>query len=212
VGEYGRRLTPSEHIINGKDKLEQKVIDFEKLQESGLNQGKWDVVFVTLGTTKAIAGSAESFEKIDREYVINAAREAKSPDPASSQRIVYLSSAGANSQSPFLYARSKGLTEAGLADLGYADTIILRPGYLAGTNREGTPMVEKIFAEVTGLLSHVTSCAEIKVPALGKAMCLAGKLGSEGLPPAVNSTQEGKDAKFTVINNTGALKLAEVDE
>src|SRR6266567_717500 len=47
VGEYGRRLTPSEQIINGKDKLEQKVIDFEKLQESGLKQGKWDVVFIT---------------------------------------------------------------------------------------------------------------------------------------------------------------------
>jgi len=47
VGEYGRRLTPAEHIINGKDKLEQKVIDFEKLQESDLKQGKWDVVFIT---------------------------------------------------------------------------------------------------------------------------------------------------------------------
>lgn len=47
VGEYGRRLTPAEHIINGKDKLEQKAIDFEKLQESGLKQGNWDVVFIT---------------------------------------------------------------------------------------------------------------------------------------------------------------------
>jgi oxidoreductase len=47
VGEYGRRLTPAEHIINGKDKLEQKSIDFEKLQESGLKEGNWDVVFIT---------------------------------------------------------------------------------------------------------------------------------------------------------------------
>ena len=43
-------------------------------------------------------------------------------------------------------------------------------------------------------------------------MCLAGKLGGEGLPPAVNATQGGKDAKFTVINNAGALKLAEINE
>jgi oxidoreductase len=85
VGEYGRRVTPKDDITTGWDKLEQKVIDFEKLQESGLNQGNWDVVYITyvscplcpksqvqvsnrLGTTKANAGSAEAFEKIDREY------------------------------------------------------------------------------------------------------------------------------------------------
>lgn len=48
VGEYGRRVTPKDDsITTGWDKLEQKVIDFEKLQESGLNQGNWDVVFIT---------------------------------------------------------------------------------------------------------------------------------------------------------------------
>lgn len=47
VGEYGRRVTPSEEITTGKDKLEQKVIDFEKIEESGLKDGKWDVVFIT---------------------------------------------------------------------------------------------------------------------------------------------------------------------
>ncbi|KIM44450.1 hypothetical protein M413DRAFT_442432 [Hebeloma cylindrosporum] len=212
VGEYGRRLTPAEHIVNGKDKLEQKVIDFEKLQESGLKQGHWDVVFITLGTTKATAGSAEAFEKIDREYVINAAQEAKNPDQTSSQRLVYLSSGGANSQSPFLYPRSKGLTEEGLARLGYADTIVFRPGFLAGTNREEARTAETILGKVTSLLSHVTSSVEIDISALGKAICLAGKLGSEGLPSGVNATQGGKDAKFTVINNAGALKLAEVNE
>jgi len=47
VGEYGRRLTPSEELTTGKDKLEQKVIDFERIQESNLKDGKWDVVFIT---------------------------------------------------------------------------------------------------------------------------------------------------------------------
>ena len=28
-------------------KLEQKVIDFEKLEDAGLKDGKWDVVFIT---------------------------------------------------------------------------------------------------------------------------------------------------------------------
>ena len=47
VSEYGRRVTPKDEITTGIDKLEQKVIDFEKLQDSGLSQGKWDVVFIT---------------------------------------------------------------------------------------------------------------------------------------------------------------------
>ena len=47
VGEYGRKVTSPSDIKTGSDKLEQKVIDFEKIQEYGLKQGKWDVVFIT---------------------------------------------------------------------------------------------------------------------------------------------------------------------
>ena len=47
VGEYGRRVTAAEQITAGKDKLEQKVVDFEKIEEYGLGSGKWDVVFIT---------------------------------------------------------------------------------------------------------------------------------------------------------------------
>jgi len=47
VAEYGRRVTPADQITIGKEKLEQKVIDFEKIEESGLKDGKWDVVYIT---------------------------------------------------------------------------------------------------------------------------------------------------------------------
>ena len=85
VGEYGRRVTPEESITVGKEKLEQKTIDFEKLEEAGLKDGKWDVVYITyapssillvslsltrsrsLGTKRALAGSAAAFERIDKE-------------------------------------------------------------------------------------------------------------------------------------------------
>ena len=40
-------MTSPSDITTGKDKLEQKVIDFEKIQEYGLKQGNWDVVFIT---------------------------------------------------------------------------------------------------------------------------------------------------------------------
>jgi oxidoreductase len=91
VGEYGRRVTSADQITTGKEKLEQKVIDFEKIEESGLKAGKWDVVYITyarislktivgslkegvlffirLGTTRAAVKSDAEFEKIDREWV-----------------------------------------------------------------------------------------------------------------------------------------------
>lgn len=51
VGEYGRRVTPLEQLSSlpnaNVGKLEQKTIDFEKLDEIGLKNGKWDVVLIT---------------------------------------------------------------------------------------------------------------------------------------------------------------------
>lgn len=47
VSEYGRHITEQEKLAAGKEKLQQKVIDFERLEEAGLKEGKWDVVFIT---------------------------------------------------------------------------------------------------------------------------------------------------------------------
>ncbi|KAF9466204.1 hypothetical protein BDZ94DRAFT_252586 [Collybia nuda] len=206
VGEYGRRVTNTDNLTTGKDKLVQKTIDFEKLGESGLKEGKWDVVFIAMGTTKKAAGSAEAFVKIDREYVVNAAREAKTDSP---QRLVYVSSIGANPSASFLYPQSKGLTEVGLAGLGYSDTIVFRPGYLAGTSRGDSRVAESILGAVTGLMSHFSSNVEIQISTLGKSIVAAGKLGSAALPPAAQATKAGNPgAEFTLITNSGALGLA----
>ncbi|KAJ7089835.1 hypothetical protein B0H15DRAFT_839432 [Mycena belliarum] len=208
VAEFGRRTTSLDDLTTGKDKLEQKALDFEKLEAAGLRDSKWDVVFITLGTTAKNAGSSEAFERIDREYVINAARAAKSDSHA--QRLVYVSSGGADPKSRFLYPRSKGLTEEALASLGYEDTIVFRPGFLAGTNRPEFRLAETVAGAVTGLLSHVTSSVEIRVAVLAKSLVKAGQLGSSALPPAAGATKAGKDdAQFTLIGNAGALKLAD---
>lgn len=211
VGEYGRRVTPAEEITSGKDKLEQKVVDFEKIDEAGLQTGRWDVVYITLGTTRGIAGSDAAFEKIDRDYVISAAAAAKVPDHQ--QRLVYLSSGGANPSSLFLYTRSKGQTEIGLAKLGYNDTVIFRPGLLAGVNRKDSRIMEAIAGHVTGLLSHVSNSVEIQISVLGKAMCRAGILGSSALPTSAKASEAGTDgARFTVISNAGSIALGSATE
>lgn len=64
VGEFGRRVTS---FSSTNPKLQQRVIDFEKLSDAGLQDGSWDVVYITLGTTKAVAGSKAAFTKIDKE-------------------------------------------------------------------------------------------------------------------------------------------------
>lgn len=210
VGEYGRRVTPEADLPQNRGKLEQKTINFENLEAAGLKDGRWDVVFVTLGTTRANAGSAEMFEKIDREYVVNACKAAKTDDPEHQQRVVYLSSGGANPSSYFLYQRSKGLTELGIARLGYADTIVFRPGFLKGAQRANKRLPETIAGYVTGFASHFTSSVEIHVPVLAKAIMKAGILGSSGLRPAVGATKAGQEgAWFTLIDNKGALVLGQ---
>lgn len=41
--------------------------------------------------------------------------------------------------------RSKGLTENGLAELGYKDAIVFRPGYLANAKRKESRLMESVF-------------------------------------------------------------------
>ena len=86
VGEFGRRTTALDTDgLNNKEKLVQKVVDFEKLREAGFTDEKWDVVFIAsvhtellerpridicgyrMGTTRKQAGSMEKFFKIDQE-------------------------------------------------------------------------------------------------------------------------------------------------
>ncbi|KAI0923601.1 hypothetical protein AcV5_009094 [Taiwanofungus camphoratus] len=209
VGEYGRRVTSADQISAGKEKLEQKTIDFEKLGDAGLQDKKWDVVFITLGTTRKAAGSAAAFEKIDREYVINAARAAKSDDPSHTQRLVYVSSVGANASSPFLYTKSKGLTEQGLAALGYSDTIIFRPAALGEAQRNESRPLESIFMRATSILARFSSNIYVPVTTVAKSMRIAGELGSSALPPAAAAKKEGgPDAPFTVLDNSSILALA----
>ena len=51
--------------------------------------------------------------------------------------------------------RSKGLTEQGIASLGYDDVIIFRPGPLLEAGRKDGRMVEGIFMYVTTALFTV---------------------------------------------------------
>jgi hypothetical protein len=40
---------PEGQTILGKEKLKQKVVDFDKIDQEGLSEGKYDAVYITYG-------------------------------------------------------------------------------------------------------------------------------------------------------------------
>lgn len=95
----------------------------------------------TVGTTRAQAGSAQAFSKIDREYVIAAARAALVQDTSNKQKVLYCSAPLANSKSKFLYTQSKGMTEEGLGEYGWQ-------------SEKGMPSSDEVYFGMNGTLEQ----------------------------------------------------------
>ncbi|KAF8493035.1 hypothetical protein F5888DRAFT_1726475 [Russula emetica] len=207
VCEAGRRVTPTEELpTEASGKIEQKVIDFERLDEAGLKEGQWDVVFIAMGTTAKDAGSRENFTKIDKEYVVNAAKVAKTDKD---QRLIYVSVYGANPKSSTFYLRSKGLTEQALAELGYEDTIMFRPATLSNTNRPQSRFWETALLAVTGVVSRFSDRVQIDVDKLAKSIRIVGEQGTSSLPSDAYTQQTNWNGKnFTVVDNSSAVALS----
>ncbi|KAL4451875.1 hypothetical protein ABPG75_007537 [Micractinium tetrahymenae] len=134
-------------------KLKQVVVDMDRLEEqAGSAFAGADSVFCCLGTTRAAAGSAEAFKKVDLHYVEAAARAAAA---AGVPHFSLVSAQGARAGlwasdlKPFhglLYAKTKGLAEEAAKAAGFAYTTIMRPGLLErGELARG---LEKVVAKV----------------------------------------------------------------
>jgi len=208
VVEAGRRVTSADVIADykGKEKLSQKIIDFERLDESALKDENVDAVIITLGTTRAIAGSAEAFTRIDRTYPVETARAAKVSGKA--QSLVYLSSIGANSKSSSLYTKSKGLTEEEISAIGYS-TIVFRPGLLMNAERPEHRMMESIAVAIAGVLAHFTDAFQISVDHLAKSLVSAAALGADKLPASAQATVVSSSGghPYHLIGNKGAMNM-----
>ncbi|MYL96875.1 NAD(P)H-binding protein [Novosphingobium sp. FGD1] len=96
-----------------------------------------DVFVCALGTTMKAAGSREQFRAIDHELVRFAAEGARE---AGIERMVLVSSIGADRDAANFYLRVKGETEDALARLGFSRLDILRPALLRGTRKDRRPL------------------------------------------------------------------------
>ncbi len=57
----------------GKEKIEQKLVDYDNLGENKEAFANADIAFCCLGTTRGKAGK-EGFVKVDYDYVVNSAK------------------------------------------------------------------------------------------------------------------------------------------
>lgn len=94
---------------------------------------EYDTFFSGLGTTRDAAGGLENQYKIDHDLNLELARAAKAKG---FKRYVLISSGGASAGSMFPYLKMKGELEDHVLELGFEQTIVLRPGLLLG-EREG---------------------------------------------------------------------------
>ncbi len=145
VISIGRREVPVIH-----PRLEQKIIDFDKLH-AYYSELDVDDVFCCLGTTIKRAGSKEAFYKVDHTYVVELARV--TANKGASQFIV-ISSMGADAESMFFYNKVKGEMERDIQQLGFEAVHILRPSLLLG-NREEERTGEKLASKILKPLSSL---------------------------------------------------------
>jgi len=110
-----------------------------------------DVLVCALGTTRKAAGSDEAFRAVDHDLVLETARAARA---AGIDRMILVSSVGADAESTNLYLRTKGEVEQALGELGFARLDILRPGLLRGRRIEDRPleMAGQVIAPLADLL------------------------------------------------------------
>jgi len=121
-----RKPLPVQH-----PKLEQKVIDFDKLNiTSGLMA---DDIFCCLGTTMKQAGSKEKFYKVDYTYVVELA---KITSHHFASQFLVVSAMGANPESFFFYNKVKGEMEDAVKKLPFTAVHIFRPSLLLGERKE----------------------------------------------------------------------------
>lgn len=127
-----RALSPHLRGIAGRSKLEEHVIDFDRL-ELHAQELAVDQIICALGTTIRKAASQQEFRKVDFDYPLAIARIALAQG---SHHFLLVSALGANARARIFYSRVKGELEAAILALPFRGHTILRPSLLLGQRAE----------------------------------------------------------------------------
>ncbi|MFD0959628.1 oxidoreductase [Paenibacillus chungangensis] len=132
-------------------KLRQVVVDFDQLDQYR-EYFEVDDMYCCLGTTIKKAGSQAAFRKVDYEYPLQIAKLAHSKG---ANKLIMVTSIGANAQSAFFYTRVKGEVEAAILRVGLPSVHFLHPSQLLGARQEQRP-AEKVAIVLSPLLKLFT--------------------------------------------------------
>lgn len=138
----GSLTDPKVHTVVEKDS--------DKWPSIVAEQTNLKYAFSAFGTTRAAAGGAENFKKIDYGINYDFAKAAKD---AGVETFVLVSSGGADSKSLFLYMQVKGKLEDDIVALKFPRTIILSPAILLGERELSKGIAASVF-EFIGLHTH----------------------------------------------------------
>jgi uncharacterized protein YbjT (DUF2867 family) len=151
--EYSRVLALTRRpLLFDHARLANRVVRFDAGLEKQLSGLRCNDVFCCLGTTLREAGGQEGFRAVDQDLVLKIANIANT---AGAERLVVISSVGANEASKNFYLRVKGETERALERLQFAALDIMQPSILLGLRRNVRPLeflVQGVFWCVNPLL------------------------------------------------------------
>lgn len=142
-------------------KLEEYIIDFDKIEDSRSDISGHDV-FCTLGTTMKKAGSKAEFIKVDYTYVLKTSKLAVENG---AQQLLLVTALGADESSMFFYNKVKGQIENAIQQLNFNSVRIFRPSLLLG-NRKEKRLAEKLAIHTFGFLNLITDIIAPKYSAI----------------------------------------------
>jgi uncharacterized protein YbjT (DUF2867 family) len=125
-----RKALPGQH-----DKLEQLVIDFDKLHEYG-DVINGHAVFCCLGSTRKKTPDLAVYRKIDHDYPVHLVQIAVKNKV---EQFHLVSAIGANAKSSNFYTKMKGEIEDDIAEAGIKCLHIYRPSFITGNRKERRP-------------------------------------------------------------------------
>jgi uncharacterized protein YbjT (DUF2867 family) len=138
AGEYTRVLALSRRPLPiDHPRLANRVVRFDESLASQIKGLQCNDAFCCLGTTIREAGSQQAFRAVDHDLTLEFARLALT---AGAERLVVVSSVGADAASRHFYLRVKGESELALQALRFRSLDIMLPSVLLGARRNVRPL------------------------------------------------------------------------
>ncbi|MEO5650542.1 MAG: NAD-dependent epimerase/dehydratase family protein [Ginsengibacter sp.] len=126
-------------------KLQQRMVNFNDMNDYQEKFGEGDIIFCCIGTTqKNVKGDKALYERIDFDIPLNAAQIGVSKG---FKKYLIVSSVGANENSSNFYLKLKGKTENALIQFAFESIGIFRPSMLLGyrkESRKGEKVVQRV--------------------------------------------------------------------